>query len=100
MSSCTPDRQGAARRKETIMSEISKAMASRRSDAGGFLVGIGQALKRCWLAYMDWRLQQLAIGRLRRMSSRELRDIGLIRSQIEREVRGSSQHPMPGWRFF
>jgi uncharacterized protein YjiS (DUF1127 family) len=85
---------------ETIMSEILKAMASRRSVAEGFSMRMLRALKRCWLAYMDWRLQQLAISRLRRMSNRELRDIGLIRSQIERAVRGSVQHPMPGWRLF
>jgi uncharacterized protein YjiS (DUF1127 family) len=45
-------------------------------------------LKRCWLAYLDWRLQQLAISRLRRMSDRELKDVGLTRSQAEFQVRG------------
>jgi uncharacterized protein YjiS (DUF1127 family) len=85
---------------ETIMSELSNAMVSRHSGAEAFSRRIGGALRYCWLAYMDWRLQRLAIGRLRCMSDRELKDIGLLRSQIELKVRGGAQHPMLGWRLF
>jgi uncharacterized protein YjiS (DUF1127 family) len=84
---------------EMIMSEISNASLPRRLGAETFSSRIGRALRHCWLAYMDWRLQQLAISRLQRMSDRELQDIGLRRSQIDIEVRGgAARHPMHGWR--
>jgi uncharacterized protein YjiS (DUF1127 family) len=86
---------------ETIMSEFSKAIGRRHSGADSFPRRIGGALQRCWLAYMDWRVEQMAIRRLRRMSDRELKDIGLLRSQIEFEVRGGAAgHPMISWRFY
>jgi uncharacterized protein YjiS (DUF1127 family) len=44
-------------------------------------------LKRWWVAYTSWRLEQLAIGRLRGFSDRQLKDIGLVRSEIEHAVR-------------
>jgi hypothetical protein len=37
---------------------------------------------------MDWRRQRKAIAQLERMSDYELKDIGLIRDQIEAGVRG------------
>jgi uncharacterized protein YjiS (DUF1127 family) len=40
---------------------------------------------------MDWRLQQMTVNRLRYMSDRELKDIGLCRSQIEFAVRGRAE---------
>jgi uncharacterized protein YjiS (DUF1127 family) len=77
-----------------IMTHFSKAMAPGYSAAGGLSQRIGGALKRWWLAYMDWRLQQLTIARLALMSDRELKDIGLCRSQIEFAVRGTAErHP-------
>ncbi len=82
------------------MSDFSKAVLTHRSAAESFPRRVGGVLKRCWLAYMDWRLQQLALSRLRCMSDRELKDIGLIRSQIKLAVRGSAEPPILGWRFF
>ena len=50
--------------------------------------GLGETLARWWAAYIDWRLQRLAIAQLSGMSDRELKDIGLFRTQIEAAVRG------------
>ena len=41
------------------------------------------ALKRSWTAYLSWRSEQHAIAHLRSMSDAQLKDIGLVRSQIE-----------------
>jgi len=51
------------------MSEFYKAALSNDLGAETFSGRIGSALRHCWLAYMDWRLQQLAISRLSRMST-------------------------------
>jgi uncharacterized protein YjiS (DUF1127 family) len=67
---------------ETIMSMISSASSSAPPMAGSI-----QALKRMWAAFVGWRIEQVAIGQLRGMSDRELKDIGLQRSQIEFAVR-------------
>lgn len=45
-------------------------------------------LGRCWAAYIDWRLHRMALAQLGTMSDRELKDIGLFRTQIEAAVRG------------
>jgi uncharacterized protein YjiS (DUF1127 family) len=79
---------------EMIMTSFSKAISTGNPAVGALSRRIGAALKRWWLAYMDWRLQQMAINRLRFMSDRELRDIGLCRPQIEFAVRGKTErHP-------
>ena len=46
-----------------------------------------EALKRQWVAYQDWHIQQQAITRLCSMSDAQLKDIGLVHSQIEIAVR-------------
>jgi uncharacterized protein YjiS (DUF1127 family) len=85
---------------ETTMSNFSRVTMPRAFGGDSLSRRVGQALKRCWLAYLDWRLQRLAINRLRSMSDRELKDVGLTRSQIESHVRGRparhatlTQHP-------
>jgi uncharacterized protein YjiS (DUF1127 family) len=56
---------------------------------------VGRALLHGWLAYIDWRLRRMAIRLLRRMSDRQLEDLGLSRSQIVLATRGGAgQHPM------
>jgi len=45
-------------------------------------------LKKWWMAYLTWRIERVAILQLVAMSDRQLEDIGLTRSQIERAVRG------------
>ena len=39
-------------------------------------------LKRWWMTYLIWRTEQAAVEQLQAMSDRELRDIGLARSEI------------------
>jgi uncharacterized protein YjiS (DUF1127 family) len=65
---------------EMIMSMISTPMERRDSAAGSLLRRAGGALTRWWLSYVEWRL-------LRSMNDRELRDIGISRSEIEFVVR-------------
>ena len=80
------------------MSTISNA-AVVQSDpvADTFLKGVGRILKGWWVAYMNWRLQQLAISRLRSMGDRELKDIGISRAQIEVAARSdAASGPMFG----
>ena len=49
------------------------------------------AVLRCWwVDYMTWRMEQAAIARLSSMSDRELKDIGLIRSNIVGAVSGDA----------
>jgi uncharacterized protein YjiS (DUF1127 family) len=45
------------------------------------------ALKGWWAAYRRRRSERLAVERLRGMSERELKDIGIVRPQIEFAVR-------------
>jgi uncharacterized protein YjiS (DUF1127 family) len=45
------------------------------------------AVRRSLTAFMQWRLEQIAIAHLDAMSDRDLKDIGLIRSEIDRIVR-------------
>jgi uncharacterized protein YjiS (DUF1127 family) len=46
-----------------------------------------EALRRQGAAYQNWRTQQRAMARLRSMSDAQLKDIGLVRSQVEIAVR-------------
>jgi uncharacterized protein YjiS (DUF1127 family) len=41
---------------------------------------------RRWIAYSRWRVEQRAAAQLHAMSDRELKDIGLIRSEITNAV--------------
>ena len=50
--------------------------------------GLSAAVRRWWKAYLTRRNERLAILQLHAMSDRELRDIGIARSQIEGAVRG------------
>jgi uncharacterized protein YjiS (DUF1127 family) len=67
---------------EMIMSMISSTSA----PAPG-MSGLIDACKRMWAGYLAWRMERVAIGQLRAMSDRELKDIGLQRSQIDFAVR-------------
>jgi uncharacterized protein YjiS (DUF1127 family) len=54
------------------------------SWAGGMLA----TAKRAWVAYMTWRIERAAIDQLSAMSDRQLKDIGLTRSEIVAAARG------------
>lgn len=60
----------------------------REAVAGGLLTMAVAAVRRWWGAYIAWRVQEAAIAHLKSMSDRDLRDIGLSRSQIDASVRG------------
>jgi len=45
------------------------------------------ALGWLWAAYLNWRIEQQTIAHLRSMSDVQLKDIGLVRSQIEFSAR-------------
>ena len=71
------------------MSTISTTAAVPRTP------GLIDACKRMWAAYLAWRVERAAIGQLRAMSDRELKDIGLQRSQIEFAVRRGDRAVSP-----
>jgi uncharacterized protein YjiS (DUF1127 family) len=80
---------------EMSMSNISNSAIPRESVLGAALRSVGSALKSWCTAYINWRLEQLAIRRLRSMSDRELKDIGIPRASIESAVRsGADSHPL------
>ena len=65
------------------------SMADRQDIVGsGFFAAVGRAMRRWWQRRFDRRSQRAAIVQLRGMSDRELRDIGISRSQIEFAVTG------------
>ena len=71
-----------------IMSTISSAPVAARSTTSHFqAIGLAASLKRWWLAYITWRTQRAAVTALRSMSDRELKDIGLTRSEITGAVK-------------
>jgi uncharacterized protein YjiS (DUF1127 family) len=73
---------------EMIMSTMTRAPAAVAGVSGGSASRwLGDVLKRWWVARMRRRLEGLAIRQLRAMSDRELKDIGVVRSQIEFSVR-------------
>jgi pimeloyl-ACP methyl ester carboxylesterase len=50
-------------------------------------------LKAWWVAYINWRLEQAALSQLWAMSDRELKDIGLTRSQMPGVLRNREREP-------
>jgi uncharacterized protein YjiS (DUF1127 family) len=49
---------------------------------------LAAALRRMWLAYINWRLEEAVINQLWSMNDRDLKDIGLTRSEITSAVKG------------
>jgi uncharacterized protein YjiS (DUF1127 family) len=76
---------------EMIMSTIYNAPAAPQGIAGqSWAREPAGTLKRWFRAYMTWRIEQVAIAQLWSMSERELKDIGLTRSEIMGAVRGEA----------
>ena len=73
------------------MSTISSISAQSETGAGNLAQLLLSAIKRCWLAYFAWRVERLTIARLRSMSDRQLKDIGVARSEIEFVVRHDTE---------
>jgi len=83
------------------MSGLSRAILPRELGGDAVHRRIADALRRRWLAYIDWRVRRLAIQRLSDMSDRELKDIGVSRSRIEFEVgRKAEPGSLSGGRIF
>ena len=75
------------------MSSISNSTVPQQAPVGNSLRAAGQTARSWWVAYTNWRLEQFAIKRLRSLSDRELKDIGIPRAAIEALVRGRDRHP-------
>jgi uncharacterized protein YjiS (DUF1127 family) len=74
---------------EMIMSTTFGTAASAQELApSASTSGILATAKRAWVAYMTWRIERAAIGQLSAMSDRQLKDIGLTRSEIVAAARG------------
>jgi uncharacterized protein YjiS (DUF1127 family) len=72
-----------------IMSTISNAPAAAQGTTGHPWTGrLAAALKRWWVAYITWLLERAAINQLSSLSDRQLKDIGLDRSEITGAVKG------------
>lgn len=52
--------------------------------------GFWATLRRWGISYLEWRMQRLAAAQLYGMSDRELKDIGLNRSEIHAALKGDS----------
>ena len=86
---------------ETTMKGTRRAILPRSLASETASRRLGRALRRCWLSYMDWRLQRLTIDLMSRMSDRQLEDMGLTRSHIELAARGHIDlHALPPARLF
>jgi uncharacterized protein YjiS (DUF1127 family) len=73
------------------MTTISNAPAAAQGTTGHPWTGrLAGALKRWWVAYITWRLEQVVIDQLWPMSDRYLKDIGLTRSEITIAVKGDA----------
>jgi uncharacterized protein YjiS (DUF1127 family) len=70
-----------------IMSTISSISTQGETAAGSLAHLVASTARRWWVAYLGWRIEQLAIVRLRSMSERQLKDIGIARSEIAVAVR-------------
>ena len=70
------------------MSASSSAPAAAQGTTGHSWTGrLAAALKRWWIAFITWRLERAAINQLSSLSDRQLKDIGLDRSEIMGAVR-------------
>jgi uncharacterized protein YjiS (DUF1127 family) len=72
-----------------IMNIISSAPAVAQNTVGhSWASGLAATLKRWLVAFITWRLEQAVIDQLWSMSDRDLKDIGITRSEIRAAVEG------------
>jgi uncharacterized protein YjiS (DUF1127 family) len=76
---------------EMIMSTTFGALATSR---GRTLrrTGLISTVKLLWTAFLTRHIERAAMSELRAMNDRELKDIGLTRSEIVLAVRGERDH--------
>jgi uncharacterized protein YjiS (DUF1127 family) len=71
-----------------IMSTSSFAPAAAQGTTGHSWTGrLAATPKRWWMAFITWRFERAAINQLSSLSDRQLKDIGLNRSEIIGAVR-------------
>ena len=75
-------------------------LAPPRAAAAVLAHAAGGALMRWWAAYTTWRIERLAIARLRAMSDRQLKDMGIVRAEIEFAVKGKDHRDGAAGRSF
>lgn len=81
----------------TILRAPTPLQTLDRPTAGGRLADV---LRSWWAAYRAWRAERLAVSHLSAMSDRQLKDIGLVRSQIEFAVKVDFERDRAGSRIF
>jgi len=74
------------------MSTIFDHATGLRGLAGSDAVRIGHLIRRSWQTFQNWRIERAAIAQFSSMSDRELKDIGLDRSEIGFAVKGKLTH--------
>ena len=72
---------------EMIVSTMPSTASHRNADR--IFQPVSSTLKRWWVAYITWRMENIAIAQLQTMSDRELHDIGLTRSDIASAMMGA-----------
>ena len=82
------------------MSTMSRAPTAPQEIAGqswakdlvkDLVKGLGATLNRWCVAYLTWRIERAAITQLWSMSDRQLRDIGISRSEIDSAMRDEAE---------
>jgi uncharacterized protein YjiS (DUF1127 family) len=66
----------------TTLATIARSEVAKRPDA------LSRLFSACWYGFARYFVRRADIASLRELSDRELRDIGLVRSQIEDAVCG------------
>ena len=83
------------------MRTISSAPVAAQGTTGHRWTGrLAAALKRWWMACINWRLEQVVINQLWSMSDRALKDIGLTRSEIATAVKRDGTRDRGSRRYF
>jgi uncharacterized protein YjiS (DUF1127 family) len=68
----------------TVQPDVFPAALSRR---------VAATVRRWWMAYMKWRLDDMAVRQLHSMTDRELKDMGVSRAEIDIRVRADDSNP-------
>jgi len=79
---------------------INATPLAQRDTAQRLSSRLAATLKAWWIAYLNWRMHELAAAQLRSMSDRELKDIGLHRTQIDAALRGDVMHDRSLSRYY
>jgi uncharacterized protein YjiS (DUF1127 family) len=72
---------------ETALKAISTRPAPQIVAWQSWVAGLLDGLNRWWSVYLTWRFERSAVRQLGSLSDRQLKDIGLDRSEIVRAVK-------------